>query len=145
MRILGLSVTIACLTALAAAAQDAKLADPTPEGTWKPVTAELNGEAFPDDLIRAMKLVIAKGKYTLTLDTQVDEGTCTNDPKKSPRTLDIKGTKGPNEGRTILAIYEIKGDEMRVCYDMSGKARPTEFSAKKGSGQFLVTYRREKS
>src|SRR4051794_40819519 len=35
--------------------------------------------------------------------------------------MDITGTSGPNKGKTILAIYEQKGDTLRICYDLSGK------------------------
>jgi hypothetical protein len=36
---------------------------------------------------------------------------------------------------------QIKND---VCYDLSGKGRPTEFKSTAGSKQFLVTYQGEK-
>jgi uncharacterized protein (TIGR03067 family) len=58
--------------------------------------------------------------------------------------MDITGTEGPNKGKTILAIYEITDDTLRICYDLSGKARPTEFKTTKGTKLFLVTYNREK-
>ena len=59
-------------------------------------------------------------------------------------TLDITGVKGPNQGKTFLAIYELKGDTLKVCYDLSGKERPTEFKTKPDTQLYLVTYRREK-
>jgi uncharacterized protein (TIGR03067 family) len=58
--------------------------------------------------------------------------------------MDITGTDGPNKGKTILAIYERDGDTLRVCYDLSGKSRPTEFKTETGTQLFLVTYKREK-
>jgi uncharacterized protein (TIGR03067 family) len=58
--------------------------------------------------------------------------------------MDIVGTKGPNKGKTILAVYEIKDDTLRVCYDLSGKARPKEFKTKADTQLFLVEYKREK-
>jgi len=36
------------------------------------------------------------------------------------------------------------GDTLRVCYDLSGKSRPTEFKTKEVTQLFLVTYKREK-
>ena len=36
--------------------------------------------------------------------------------------MDITGTNGPNKGKTFLVIYELKGDELRVCYDLSGES-----------------------
>jgi uncharacterized protein (TIGR03067 family) len=65
-------------------------------------------------------------------------------PKAKPKELDIVGTDGPNKGKTILAIYEQDGDTLRICYDLSGKGRPTEFKTKEGTQSFLVTYVREK-
>ena len=48
------------------------------------------------------------------------------------------------KGKTILAIYEFKGDTLRICYDLAGKNRPTEFAATKENGCFLVVYQRAK-
>jgi uncharacterized protein (TIGR03067 family) len=58
--------------------------------------------------------------------------------------MDIEGTKGPNKGKTILAIYELKDDTLRICYDLSGKKHPKEFKTKEGTQLFLVEYKREK-
>ena len=84
------------------------------------------------------------GKYTVLVGEGRDEGTVKRDPAKTPKTMDITGTKGPNEGKTFLAIYESKGDELRVCYDLSGKSRPTEFATKPETQLFLVKYKRAK-
>ncbi len=114
------------------------------DGIWKPLSAELAGKKYPQKVLDTMKLVVKDGKYTVEVGGQNDEGTVTYDPAKSPKTMDIKGTKGPNKGRTFLVIYELKGDEMRVCYDLSGKSRPTEFATKADTPLFLVTYRKVK-
>jgi uncharacterized protein (TIGR03067 family) len=91
-----------------------------------------------------MKLIMKGDKYTVQVGGQNDEGTVERDPSKSPKTMDIKGTEGPNKGKTFLVIYELKGDDLRVCYDLSGKSRPTEFATKPDTQLFLVTYRRAK-
>ena len=114
------------------------------EGTWKPITAELAGQPWPMQILDTMKLIIKDDKYTVWVGEQSDEGTVERNPGKSPKTMDIKGTKGPNKGKTFLTIYELKGDELKVCYDLSGKARPTEFATKPDTQLFLVTYRRAK-
>jgi uncharacterized protein (TIGR03067 family) len=71
----------------------------------------------------------------------MDRGTCKLDPSAKPKALDITGTEGPNEGKTILAIYERDGDTLRVCYDLSGKDRPKEFKTSEGTPLFLVEYK----
>lgn len=113
-------------------------------GTWKPVTAELAGEQWSKEILDSMKLIVKDGNYTVRVGEGSDEGTVKHDPAKSPKTMDITGTKGPNEGKTFLAIYELKGDELRVCYDLSGKSRPAEFATKPDTQLFLVKYRRAK-
>jgi uncharacterized protein (TIGR03067 family) len=114
------------------------------QGTWKPVTAEFAGKPFPEEVRKAMTLVLTDGKYTVTIGEQKDEGTWKLDPAKTPRALDITGTKGPNQGKTFLCIYELTGDTLRVCYDLSGKERPTEFKTREGTQLFLVEYKRQK-
>jgi uncharacterized protein (TIGR03067 family) len=58
--------------------------------------------------------------------------------------MTIVGTKGPNTGKTFPCIYEIKGDTFRICYDLSGAKRPTEFKTVTGTKLYLVTYNRKK-
>jgi uncharacterized protein (TIGR03067 family) len=114
------------------------------EGTWKPLSAELAGKPWAKEILDSMKLTMKDGQYTVLVGEQSDEGTVKRDPSKSPSTMDIEGTKGPNKGKTFLTIYELKGDQLRICYDLSGKSRPTEFATKPKTKLFLVTYRREK-
>ena len=139
------SVLICLAAALPALADDAGKEDAKKmDGTWKPVAAELAGKPFPDDALKAMKLVVSEGKYAVTVGEQTDEGTVKLDPAKKPRAMDVVGTKGPNKGKTILAVYELKDDTLRVCYDLSGKARPAEFKTKADTQLFLVEYKRQK-
>jgi uncharacterized protein (TIGR03067 family) len=116
----------------------------TIDGAWLPSMAELGGKMFPDEVRKTIKLVVKDDKYTVTVGKGVDQGTIKLNPKAKPKELDITGTEGPNKGKTIMAIYERNGDTLRICYDLSGKGRPTEFASKEGSPIFLVTYQREK-
>jgi len=56
--------------------------------------------------------------------------------------MTITDTAGPNQGKTFPAIYELKGDTLRICYDLSGAKRPTEFKTVAGTQLYLVTYTR---
>ena len=114
------------------------------QGSWKPVTAELGGKPYPDAVLKMMKLVLTDGKYTVTVGEQADEGMVKLDPTKTPRAMDVVGTKGPNQGKTFPAIYELTDTTLRICYDLSGKARPTEFKTKADTQLFLVEYKRQK-
>ena len=136
---LGLVLTFS----LAATSGDAKN-DDTIQGTWLPSTAELGGKMFPDEVRKTIKLVVKDDKYTVTVGKAVDQGTFKLNPTAKPKEMDITGTDGPNKGKTILAIYERDGDALRVCYDLSGKSRPTEFKSTEGTQRFLVAYKRKK-
>ncbi len=116
----------------------------TVQGTWLPSAAELGGKMLPDEVRMTIKLVIKDDKYTVTVGKQVDQGTVKRNLAAKPKEMDITGTEGPNKGKTILAIYEQNGDTLRICYDLSGKNRPTEFKTREGTQLFLVTYQREK-
>src|SRR5205823_12954590 len=63
------------------------------------------------------------------------------DPTKKPKAMDLRPE---GERDTILAIYELTDDTLRVCWSPLGKARPAEFASKPGSGHSLIVLRREK-
>lgn len=116
------------------------------DGVWKPKGAMLSGVLLPPPALNAIKLEIDKNTYEVAIEgeEQSDKGTFTLDESMTPKRMTIKSSSGPNQGKTILAIYEIKAaNAMRVCYDLSGTAFPQEFKAPKGSVLYLVGYRRQ--
>lgn len=113
------------------------------EGTWQLADGELGGRKFPAELAKGIKLTLSPGKYVVTAES-TDEGTVKYFPDASPKALEITGTAGPNKGKTFPAIYELKGDTLTICYDLSGKARPTEFQSKPDTQLFLATYKKQK-
>jgi uncharacterized protein (TIGR03067 family) len=137
-------VAFALIVACSSPAWSVDGKDDTLEGTWLPSTAEFGGKPFPEEVRKSIRLEIKGDEYTVTIGAVSDRGTCKLDPSAKPRTLDITGTEGPNKGKTILAIYERDGDTLRVCYDLGGKNRPTEFKTTAGSRLFLVEYKRQK-
>src|SRR6516225_10085148 len=79
--------------------------DSTIDGTWLASSAELGGKKLPTTT-PGIKLTLDKGKYEVIAESP-DRGTVTYDTAAKPKAMDIKGTDGPNKGRTILAIYEL--------------------------------------
>lgn len=138
-----LALSLVLLFPLVARSGDGKDGDAL-QGTWVPTAAELGGVPYPDEVRNVIKLVVKDDTYTVTVGEQVDHGTVKLNPEAQPKQMDITGTEGPNQGKTIPAIYEQDGDTLRVCYDLSGQSRPTEFKTDKGTQLFLVTYQREK-
>ena len=112
-------------------------------GKWTVEKAVLGGTDATAALSAAV-LTISDGKYTLEFEGKEDKGTVAIDHAKKPRTMDIVGTEGANKGKKYMAIYELSGDILKVCYALEGEVRPTEFESKAGSNTFLVTYKRKK-
>jgi uncharacterized protein (TIGR03067 family) len=111
------------------------------ERTWTGDKAEMNGAEMPNEMVKSVKLKMKDGKYFLDLSGQKDEGTIKVDPTAKPKTIIIKGTMGPNQGKTFLGIYEVTDDLLRICYDLEGKEYPKEFSAPAGTKRFYVVYK----
>jgi uncharacterized protein (TIGR03067 family) len=137
-------VAFAIVVSCSTTAWSGHLMDEPIEGIWVPESAEISGVKFPDEVRKTIKLELKGDQYTVTVGSQIDRGTCKRNPSAKPKELDITGTEGPNKGKTILAIYEREGDTMKVCYDLSGKNRPTEFKSTAGSQLFLVEYKLQK-
>jgi len=113
------------------------------QGTWNIDTMAWGGKSLPKELMNGYKFVFAGNKLTwdgaigmqsvmgnvmaidgtFPCDFKIDPG---KEPKQIDMTLHLK--KGD---RTVLGIYEIKGDTLKVCYfgSNTGK-RPAEFSTK---------------
>jgi uncharacterized protein (TIGR03067 family) len=116
------------------------------QGVWKPVEADMGGAPLPGAALKSITLRIEGDKYevTVTGEPKSDKGTTVCDESTAPKRLNITGTDGPNKGKTIPAIYEIKDDAtLRVCYDLSGAKHPAEFKSTPGSQLFNVTYKRQ--
>ncbi|VTR98404.1 Uncharacterized protein OS=Pedosphaera parvula (strain Ellin514) GN=Cflav_PD2062 PE=4 SV=1 [Gemmata massiliana] len=135
-----------CVLTTTEAADTKKVDDETKamNGTWELVSAELGGMKLPDEVVKSLTLVMKDGKYTLKSPGPDDTGTVKIDPTKKPKELDVTGLEGPNKGKSFPAIYELDGDSLKVCYDLDGKKRPTEFKSTADTKQFFATYKRKK-
>jgi uncharacterized protein (TIGR03067 family) len=139
-----LAVTFACVGISLSAHADEKEIK-TLDGIWIPQSGELGGAKFPDEMLKTMKLIMKDGTYSVTVGKQDDKGTVKVDTKKKPNEMDIAGTDGPNKGKMFPAIFELDGDTLRICYDLSGKERPTAFKTETGATTLLVVYKRSKN
>ena len=143
MRIKSLAAVVFVVSIAVAAARLAAQASPI-EGTWLPVSAELAGKPFPDEVLKTIKLVVKGDKFLVTVGQSPDSGDLKINSAAKPKAIDIVGTDGPNKGKTFLAIFEREGDTMKMCYDLSGAARPKEFKTLENTQLFLVTYKLQK-
>lgn len=115
------------------------------QGTWRFESSEAGGQALPADVLKGLVLTFEGAKHTVKMgDEVIQVGTQKIDPSKSPKAIDVTLTEGPSKGTTMLGIYEIDGDTLKVCFDPSGQKRPTEFKSQAGSGNFVNVHKRAK-
>lgn len=111
------------------------------EGTWKPSGGTIGGQELPKTMLDKMVLVIKDGTYDYDEGAGHDYGTLKQVGAKAPLGLDIVGTKGPNKGRTILAIYKLEGQTLVICYGLDGH-RPKSFAQNAKEKTMLMKYHR---
>ena len=114
----------------------------TIEGTWVVVAVTKDGK--DDEDIKGDKVTFKDGKVHIkNADKNKDEqGTYKLDETAKPKAIDFMLA---GNDKTIVAIYKVEGDKLTVCVShKQDGSRPTEFTAKEGSGQILVELKREK-
>jgi uncharacterized protein (TIGR03067 family) len=114
-------------------------------GTWICIAGAIDGKPIPEETAKQLRLVLTKSTYTtLRGDQTLFESTYSLDPAASPKTIDIVGTEGENAGKAAQGIYEVEGDDLRLCYTMPGRDRPRAFDSKPGSGAYNIVWKRSK-
>lgn len=114
------------------------------EGKWKVESAEFGGKVEEAPELKEILVTISGDRYEVVIKDKTDRGSLKIDETKTPKVMDATDTEGDDAGKVIKAIYELKGDTLRVCYAMKGDERPTAFATKEGSPLLMITYRREK-
>jgi uncharacterized protein (TIGR03067 family) len=127
------------LVMLATVAAEASNADTQAlQGKWLVTSFEYNG-AQVDRMKNAIR-EFKDGKYSLTPKSgDVIEGTVSLDESKTPKTIDLDVN-----GRILRGIYQLEGDTLKLCYNLSSEERPTEFVSKPDTGLIVVVHSREK-
>ena len=115
------------------------------DGEWAMVSGELDGRALPEAFVKSGKRIAKDGESTVTFgDMLFMKAKLTIDPSKKPKTIDYAVNDGPTKGKTVLGIYEVDGDTVKFCFAAPDKDRPTDFTAKEGSGRTLSVWKRKK-
>lgn len=116
------------------------------QGTWTAVSGEKEGKDDPEAKEHA--LVFEGDKFTVKRgDKVVVRGTFKIDASKSPKTMDIEISEGPEDvkGKTAKAIYALDGDGLAWCVAEPGSGdRPEKLATKEGVKHMLVKLKREK-
>lgn len=112
-------------------------------GRYEVVKVEVDGKDITESF-KTVTLAIDGDKYIAVVGQTTDKGTLGIDGTKSPKTMDITGTEGPNRGMTYPCIFEMKDDVFTVCYGLDFKTRPIEMSTTEKSNRMIIVYKRKK-
>ncbi len=138
------AVTLVCLSTVLAVARAADPDKDELQGVWIATAMEINGNPAPAKEVESTRFTFKAQKllYRHSKDEgKAEEGTFKVDPKKSPKQLDIT-----TKNKTLHGIYEVKGDELKVCFENGGKAenRPRKFATNKEEESVLIVFKRQK-
>jgi uncharacterized protein (TIGR03067 family) len=148
-----LAILVGCVTAIGSLASAAPAAEPgqnkhdvaAMQGVWAIESFTLEGNSISPDQLKTWRRIVNHNHVTWNIgnDTMI-ELDITFDSSKKPMTLDSKIATGESKGQVLLAIYELKSDELRVCFANPDQPRPTKFSSNPGSGQSMYVVKRIK-
>lgn len=115
------------------------------EGTWMITSVVRNDNPLSEDRLNEAKFIFQAERFVQKLgDKTLAKGTFRLDPDKKPAAIDLTMSEGEDKDKSILGIYQVEDDVLRICGAAPGQDRPTEFAARDGSGHTLVTCKRAK-
>ena len=95
------------------------------KGTWDSTSAKTDSkEGLP---LFGPHVTFNGTSYFLTVGSkklQFESGTISVDPSKTPKRFDYRCEKGPNKGKKIQGIYELKDDDLKIVISAPGQVRP---------------------
>src|SRR5439155_9419208 len=80
------------------------------QGTWNFATLEVDGAKMPQEAFAGSTIEVAGDRFTTTSGQTIYKGTFKVDAGKTPKTIDLHFTEGPEKGNTTLGMYELDGD-----------------------------------
>jgi uncharacterized protein (TIGR03067 family) len=113
-------------------------------GAWQATSVETDGAKAPADFAAKIQLRFEKGFLMIKgLFGDNREVPCQLklDPDKKPKTLDYTGL---GTKQTVLGIYELDGDTLKLCIITKERERPKEFKTEAGSNLTLMELKRVK-
>jgi uncharacterized protein (TIGR03067 family) len=116
------------------------------QGRWAVVAADKNGTAMLKTEFETMTFEFEKDVLALRSTRIGDEkGRITLDQNAKPRAMDLVPIKPNNNApeKPALFIYQLNGDELKLCWSKPGGDRPVDFVGDQKN--VLMTLRRIKA
>jgi len=120
------------------------------QGYWKPLQVEFeNKPQMSAEAMKKITSVFDQNEYHLYYkDVGKDPRrlallNVTLDASTSPKTIHFEFASGSMKGQKRHGIYELAGNQLKLCYGPQDKPRPTSFAAPEKSGYFLEVWARQ--
>jgi uncharacterized protein (TIGR03067 family) len=125
----------------------------TLQGYWKPLSVQFEGKPqMPAEEQSKITVVVDQSEYHLyyadktvtppkvlrlaLMNVSVDAST-------NPKSIEFTFADGPLKGQKRHGIYEIAGNQLKLCYGPVEKPKPATFTAPGGSGYFLEVWAKQ--
>jgi uncharacterized protein (TIGR03067 family) len=110
------------------------------QGTWKVVSVDLGGKG--NEELKLDRLIFDGDKVRVVGPSrgQQEEGTFKLDPARKPKTIDIHALGSKQQ--SVLGIYELEANSLKLCLARPGEGRPTTFEPKDNARQLKAVLKR---
>jgi uncharacterized protein (TIGR03067 family) len=115
------------------------------QGSWQVAALEAEGSVVAPELVANVYITVKDNEFHVFNAGEEASGSFKLDATKKPGQIDIYCETGPDKGQTWPGIYEIGGDNFKVCYSRIGKKRPETFATAEDSGLVMINYKRKKA
>ncbi|HKI30692.1 MAG TPA: sigma-70 family RNA polymerase sigma factor [Gemmataceae bacterium] len=110
------------------------------QGTWQAVALEHDGEKLPAEAIKTFRVAIHDNTITFDPDGARREASFMLGTNTKPKAIWLKANA---KASMVRGIYALEDGRLKICVDNDeGKATPSEFATKAGSGLTLITLER---
>lgn len=123
------------------------------QGNWKPLSVQFEGKAqMTADEMKKITVVFDRTEFHLYY---ADKSTnpprvlrlaqmnIALDPATTPKSITFEFAEGPLKGQKRHGIYELAGNELKLCYGPADKPKPSTFAAPEKSGYFLEVWAKQ--
>src|SRR5262245_13336277 len=112
------------------------------QGTWNMVSCTWNGQPQPEKV----QWIVEGDHYNIRLDDVLDTDpySFTLDPAKKRIDVFHHYTPSGSWGGSWKGIYELKGNSLKVCYELKGQRYPNSFDASFGWGRVIYEFERQR-
>jgi uncharacterized protein (TIGR03067 family) len=110
------------------------------QGSWVLVSGERHGQAFPDEVVKAVTLEFSEDTLATKTKDRVFKAKFKLHPDTTPKGIDLD-----MDGNLGQGIYKLNGDALTILHGEVGDERPTAFDPNQTPRLTLLVLKRSES